>query len=88
MFGVDIDATTVGVIVIAIIVGITLLSGLKIIRPTHRAAIETLGKFSAFRRSGLTFVIPLFQKMYSVNITDTLEDVERQDVITKDNVNC
>lgn len=75
-------------IIIAIVVGLIALSGLKIIRPTHRAAVETLGKYTAFRRSGITFVIPLIQKLFAVNITDTLVDVEKQFVITKDNLNC
>ena len=78
----------IAIIAIAIIGIITFLSGLKIIRPTHRAAVETLGKFSSFKRSGIIFVIPIIQKLYSVNITDTLVDVEKQFVITKDNLNC
>lgn len=78
----------IAIIVIAIIGVIVFLSGLKIIRPTHRAAVETLGKFTAFKSSGIIFVIPIFQKLYSVNITDTLVDVEKQFVITRDNLNC
>ena len=76
------------IIVIAIIGVIIFLSGLRIIRPTHRAAVETLGKFTAFKSSGIIFVVPIFQKLYSVNITDTLVDVEKQFVITRDNLNC
>ena len=72
-----------GIIIIGII-----LSGLRIIRPTHRAAIETLGKYTRFQKSGITFVVPFFQKLYSVNITEQLVDVMRQEVITKDNLNC
>ena len=72
-----------GIIIIGII-----LSGIRIIRPTHRAAIETLGKYTRFQRSGITFIVPFFQKMYSVNITEQLVDVMRQEVITKDNLNC
>lgn len=78
----------IAIILIAIIGVIIFLSGLKIIRPTHRAAVETLGKFTAFKSSGIIFVIPIFQKLYSVNITDTLVDVEKQFVITRDNLNC
>ncbi len=81
-------ADMIAITVIVIIGIITFLSGLKIIRPTHRAAVETLGKFSAFKRSGIIFVVPVFQKLYAVNITDTLVDVEKQFVITKDNLNC
>jgi len=72
-----------GIIIIGIIV-----SGIRIIRPTHRAAIETLGKYNRFQRSGITFIVPFVQKMYSVNITEQLVDVMRQEVITKDNLNC
>jgi len=72
-----------GIIIIGII-----LSGIRIIRPTHRAAIETLGKYTRFQRSGITFILPFVQKLYSVNITEQLVDVMRQEVITKDNLNC
>ena len=78
----------VGQIILGLIVAIFLLSGIRIIRPTHRAAIETLGKYTRFQKSGITFIVPFIQKMYSVNITDQLVDVMRQEVITKDNLNC
>jgi len=82
----------VGILIVQIIVGIIIigfiLSGIRIIRPTHRAAIETLGKYTRFQSSGITFIIPGIQRMYSVNITEQLVDVMRQEVITKDNLNC
>jgi regulator of protease activity HflC (stomatin/prohibitin superfamily) len=77
-----------GQIILGIIIIGIILSGLRIIRPTHRAAIETLGKYTRFQSSGITFIIPFFQKLYSVNITEQLVDVMRQEVITKDNLNC
>jgi len=77
-----------GQIILGVIIVGIILSGLRIIRPTHRAAIETLGKYTRFQRSGITFIIPFFQKLYSVNITEQLVDVMRQEVITKDNLNC
>jgi len=77
-----------GQIILGIIVIGIILSGLRIIRPTHRAAIETLGKYTRFQKSGITFIVPFFQKLYSVNITEQLVDVMRQEVITKDNLNC
>ena len=81
--GILIGQIILGVVIIGII-----LSGLRIIRPTHRAAVETLGKYTRFQKSGITFIVPFFQKMYSVNITEQLVDVMRQEVITKDNLNC
>ena len=77
-----------GLILLGVIVVIILLSGIRIIRPTHRAAVETLGKYTRFQKSGITFILPFFQKLYSVNITEQLVDVMRQEVITKDNLNC
>lgn len=82
------DVTTIVMIVFGVLAVGILLSGLKIIRPTHRAAVETLGKYSGFRNQGLTFVVPIIQKLYSVNITEQLVEVEKQEVITKDNLNC
>ena len=78
----------VGQIILGVFIVGVILSGIRIIRPTHRAAIETLGKYTRFQRSGITFIVPFFQKMYSVNITEQLVDVMRQEVITKDNLNC
>ena len=83
----DLGILTVQIILGVIVLGI-ILSGIRIIRPTHRAAIETLGKYTRFQKSGITFIVPFFQKLYSVNITEQLVDVMRQEVITKDNLNC
>ena len=77
-----------GQIILGVIIIVVILSGIRIIRPTHRAAIETLGKYTRFQKSGITFIIPFIQKLYSVNITEQLVDVLRQEVITKDNLNC
>jgi len=82
------DWSWVGYGIIIFFIAIFFLKGIRIIRPTHRAAIETLGKYTRFQKSGITYIIPMFQKMYSVNITEQLVDVTRQEVITKDNLNC
>ena len=65
-----------------------MLSGIRIIRPTHRGIVETLGKFSGIRDPGFNFIIPFFQRMIYVNITERMTDIEPQIVITKDNLNC
>lgn len=74
----------IGVVIAIVIV----LSGLKTIRPTHVGAIETFGKYSGYKTDGLTFVIPFVQQLKTINITEQLHDVEKQDVITKENLNC
>jgi regulator of protease activity HflC (stomatin/prohibitin superfamily) len=77
-----------GEILLGIIIIGVVASGIRIIRPTNRAAIETLGKYTRFQKSGITFILPFIQKLYSINITEQLVDVMRQEVITKDNLNC
>ena len=75
-------------IIIAVIFVIWAIAGIKIIRPTHRAVIETLGKFTRVQKAGITIVFPIIQRWHPVEITDTLVDVQRQEVITQDNLNC
>lgn len=84
----ELTGTEIAVAAVGVIAGAIALKGIRIIRPTHVGAIETLGKFTGFRRYGITYVIPLVQKLYKVNITEQLVDVTKQDVITKDNLNC
>ena len=83
-----IDWTPVYVAMIAIPVAIFFLSGLRIVRQTHRAVIETFGKYSRFMSSGITWVIPIVQRLYQLNVTEQLVDVKKQDVITSENLNA
>ncbi len=83
-----VDLTWLGYGIVIFIIAVILLKGIRIIRPTTRAAVETLGKYTRFQKSGITYIVPIIQKMYSVNITEQLVDVTRQEVITKDNLNC
>lgn len=76
------------VVIIIAVVGLFLLKGFVTIRPTHVGAKETFGKYKSFKTSGLNYVIPFVQRLVTVNITEQLVDVKRQDVITKENLNC
>lgn len=73
------------IIAIALIVFI---SGIRIVRPTHRGLIETLGKYSRFAEPGFNWVIPGIQKLYKVNITEQMVNAEPQTIITNDNLNA
>ena len=83
-----VDLTWLGYGIVIFIIAVILLKGIRIIRPTTRAAVETLGKYTRFQKSGITYIVPIFQRMFSINITEQLVDVTRQEVITKDNLNC
>ncbi len=77
--------------IIYIIIGIIVLiglSGFRIVRPTHRVAVETFGKWTRNCESGLTWIIPFVQQSRYVNLTEQMVDVEPQMVITKDKLNA
>ena len=73
-----------------ILIGLVLVffAGIRIVRPTHRGLIETLGKYSRFAEPGFHWIIPVIQGMYYVNITEQMVDAEPQEIITNDNLNA
>lgn len=77
---------------IALYIGIPVLIifflGIRIVRPTHRALIERLGKYHRFAGPGFNWIIPLIDKIYRVNITEQMVDAEPQEIITNDNLNA
>jgi regulator of protease activity HflC (stomatin/prohibitin superfamily) len=71
---------------VLIVVLLFFASAIKILREWERGVILRLGKFQAVRGPGITFVIPLLERMYRINTRIVTVDVPPQDVITKDNV--
>jgi len=63
-------------------------AGIRIVRPTHRALIETFGRYSKFADPGFHWIIPIVQKMYQVNITEQMVNADPQVIITNDNLNA
>jgi regulator of protease activity HflC (stomatin/prohibitin superfamily) len=76
----------VALIVILVIIGLFVLSGLKVINQYERAVILTLGRFTGIRQPGLRVIVPIFQQLIKVDVRSTPVDVPSQEVITKDNV--
>jgi regulator of protease activity HflC (stomatin/prohibitin superfamily) len=70
------------------VVLIFLLAGIRIVRPTHRALIERLGKYNRFANPGFHWIIPVIEKLYMVNVTEQMVDAEPQEIITNDNLNA
>ena len=77
---------TYWIIVIAVI--LIFFWGIRIVRPTHRALIERLGKYHNFANPGFHWIIPVIDKMYRVNVTEQMVDAEPQEIITNDNLNA
>jgi regulator of protease activity HflC (stomatin/prohibitin superfamily) len=75
-------------IVLLVIVLIMLSGAYTIIRPTHRALVERLGKYNRFCVSGLNWKIPLIEKVVKVDITEQLVTADPQQIITKDKLNA
>jgi len=73
---------------IALVIIILFILGIRIVRPTHRGLIERLGKYRKFAGPGFNWVIPGIDKMYQVNITEQMVDAEPQEIITNDNLNA
>jgi regulator of protease activity HflC (stomatin/prohibitin superfamily) len=77
------------IILAGVLVGLAFFfGGLKMITPTHRAAIERLSRYHRFMKSGITWIIPLVDKIYPVNVTEQMANADQQEIITKDNLNA
>ena len=74
--------------IILLILLLIFVAGIRIIRPTHRAVIETFGKYSRFGKPGFNWIIPIIQKLYQINVTEQMVDARKQDIITQDNLNA
>lgn len=73
-------------VILAVLVGIFILSGIKVINQYERGVVLTLGRFTGTRNPGLRVIVPIFQRMIRVDVRSTPIDVPKQEVITKDNV--
>ena len=74
--------------IIAIVVFIYLLSGIRIIYQYERGVKFTLGSFRAVCQPGFRYVLSGFQTLRKVDLRVNTLDIPRQEVITKDNVSC
>src|SRR3989339_27585 len=74
----------IGVVIFLIFV----LSGVRIVRPTHRGLTERLGKYNRFANPGFHWIFPFIERMYRVNVTESMINAEPQEIITNDNLNA
>jgi regulator of protease activity HflC (stomatin/prohibitin superfamily) len=75
-------------LIIIILVILFFFSGIRIVRPTHKLLVETLGKYIKTSEQGFHWVIPIIQSGKYINITERMVDVLPQMVITKDKLNA
>jgi len=70
----------------AIIVLALLISGVKILKEYERAVVFRLGRMVGARGPGMTYIIPIVEKMVKMDLRTVTMDIPPQDVITRDNV--
>jgi len=75
-------------IAVGILIIIVFLSGIRIVRPTHRGLIERLGKYKRFAKPGFNWIIPVIDRLFQINITEVMVDAQPQEIITNDNLNA
>jgi regulator of protease activity HflC (stomatin/prohibitin superfamily) len=80
------DGFVVVLLVLAFVIFIIAMTGLRIVRPWEKGLIERLGKYQRTVDSGLTLIIPFLERMIKVDMREQVVDVPPQQVITKDNV--
>jgi len=71
---------------IAILVGLFLASGIRILREYERGVLFTLGRFTKVSGPGFIFVVPVIQQIVRTDLRVFVEDVPSQDIISRDNV--
>jgi regulator of protease activity HflC (stomatin/prohibitin superfamily) len=77
--------------VISAVAGLVLLvflMGMRVVRPTTRGLVERLGKYRRFAKPGFNWIIPIFDKLYKVNVTEVMMNAEPQEIITSDKLNA
>ncbi|MBN2620041.1 SPFH/Band 7/PHB domain protein [candidate division WOR-3 bacterium] len=81
---------TGGIVFLVVIAGIILIiitaRSFKIVRPWQKGLIERLGKYQRTADSGLTLIMPFWERMIKIDMREQVVDVPPQAVITKDNV--
>lgn len=87
LFGIDLFFL-LGLIMIITVILLLIGLGIRIVRPLEKGLIERMGRFKEVAGQGIHFMIPLVDKMYKVNLTEKMINVEKHEVITKDNLNA
>jgi len=69
-----------------VIVVIILAYSIKVVKEYERGVIFRLGRLVGAKGPGIFFIIPIIDKWIKVDLRTTVVDIQKQNVITKDNV--
>jgi len=70
----------IGIVVFLVVISI------RVLQQYEEGLVFTLGKYSGIRKAGLRLVCPIIQRMVRVDMRIRTLDIEKQQVMTKDNV--
>ncbi len=70
---------------VVIVVGL-LAASIRVLREWERGVVLRLGRLQPVRGPGLTFIIPVIDRLYRVDLRIITLDVPQQRIITRDNV--
>ncbi len=73
-------------IIIAVVIVLILLKGIRTVKEYERLVVFFLGKYSTVKGPGLVYIIPVFQKVMRVTLRTITMNIPSQKIITKDNV--
>jgi regulator of protease activity HflC (stomatin/prohibitin superfamily) len=76
----------VGWIILLVLFLIYMFAAIRVLNQYEQGVVFTLGKFTGVRQPGLRFVYPIFQRMIRVDMRLRTIDIQKQQVMTKDNV--
>ena len=77
----------VGVLaIIAVVLMVYVISGVKLVRPFQRGVVERLGRYKGTVDPGLRVIVPGVDRVTRVDMREQVIDVPPQEVITSDNV--
>lgn len=74
--------------IVAGVAALIFLTGINIVRPTERGLIERLGKYVKYAEPGFHWIIPGISRMTKVEITESMMEIDTQEIITEDNLNA
>ena len=73
----------IGLVIFLVIV---IISGIRIVREYERGVIFRLGRLVGAKGPGLFYIIPLIDKMIKIDLRVVTMDVQKQELMTRDNV--
>jgi regulator of protease activity HflC (stomatin/prohibitin superfamily) len=72
--------------IIALIIILYALSGIRIVNQYERGVVFRLGKYQGIRGPGIVYIIPFFERMVKVSLRIITMEIPSQRIMTKDNV--